>query len=296
MRLSKLLLAGAFLTLAIGQFRPPSFSLPRSVSFAADSRLASTEWNLVSFGMSGRDSPVSEGRSVTLKFGSDGRAGGSGGCNSYSGQYREQGQQLSFSSILSTKRACVEQRANQQEQQYFAALETARSFRLSGERLTIVYGNGRSVLNFVRDSPAPTPDQKYENRSSPVDLLASFYDAVSNRDYERAYSYWETPPGNLQGFKQGYRDTVSVQLIVQPPTRIEGAAGSMYAEVPTLAVASQRNGTRRLYVGCYVVRKSNVRPSDSAVEDVWRIYKASLSQVAVGAGISPKVLSQACAK
>ncbi len=41
-----------------------------------------------------------------------------------------------------------------------------------------------------------------------------------------------------------------VQLIVQPPTRIEGAAGSLYAEVPTVVVARHRDGAERYFAGC----------------------------------------------
>ncbi len=84
-----------------------------------------------------------------------------------------------------------------------------------------------------------------------------------------------------------------MQLIVEPPTRTEGAAGSLYAEVPTLLVTRHRDGSERIFVGCYVTRKSNLRPSDVPKEEVWRIYKTSISPAAAGAAI-PKLLAQAC--
>jgi hypothetical protein len=126
-----------------------------------------------------------------------------------------------------------------------------------------------------------------------VTLLASFYNAVNAREYERAYRYWETPPGNLEEFARGYAETASVQPIVEPPTRIEGAAGSLYAEVPTILVARQRDGSERIFVGCYVTRKSSLRPSDVPKEEVWRLYKASVSPAAADAS-TPKLLAQAC--
>ncbi len=86
--------------------------------------------------------------------------------------------------------------------------------------------------------PPPLQGQpQYEDLKSPVALLASFYNAINTKDYDRAYGYWETPPGSLADFARGYRETLKVQLIVQPPTNIEGAAGSLYAEVPTVIVA-----------------------------------------------------------
>lgn len=262
-------------------------------SSGAESRLASTEWRLASFGAAGAESPVIDGTKITLKFGADGRAGGSGGCNSYGGDYRERGDRLSFGQIISTKRACLEQRANEQEQRYFAALESASRFKLSDGRLTIFLGDGTSSLNFVTDPPPKSAEERFEDQKSPVALLASFYSAVNAKEYERAYRYWETPPGSLEDFARGYAETARVQLIVEPPTRVEGAAGSLYSEVPTVLVAFNRDGGERVFAGCYVTRKSNLSPSDVPKEEVWRIYRASLSPVAAGSAI-PKLLAQAC--
>jgi heat shock protein HslJ len=293
MKFSKLLSAIILLisTCNLLAAQPPARA--RTESSSAESKLANTQWRLTSFGATGAESPVIEGTTITLKFGADGRAGGSGGCNSYGGEYRERGDNLSFSQIISTKRACLEQNANQQEQRYFAAVETASKFKLSGNRLTIFHGNGRSTLNFVNGPSSKSAEQRYENLNSPVALLASFYNAVNAKEYERAYRYWETPPGSLEDFARGYAETASVQLIVEPPTRIEGAAGSLYAEVPTILVTFNRDGSERIFVGCYVTRKSNLHPSDIPKEEVWRIFRASMSPVAAGSTI-PKLLAQVC--
>ena len=63
-------------------------------------------------------------------------------------------------------------------------------------------------------------------------MTGLFIAGANAREYEHAYRYWEAPPGNLQDFARGYAETASVQLIVQPPTRIEGAAGSLYVGSP----------------------------------------------------------------
>jgi heat shock protein HslJ len=293
MEFSKLLLTIVLLIITCSSLTAQTPASARTESSGAENKLANTQWRLTSFGASDTESPVIEGTTITLKFGADGRIGGSGGCNSYGGDYRAQGDTLSFSKIISTKRACLEQSANQQEQRYFSALESASKFKLADNRLMIFYDGGRSALNFISDSSTAPTGQRYENLSSPVALLASFYNAVNAKEYERAYRYWEIPPGNLEDFARGYAETASVQLIVEPPTRIEGAAGSLYAEVPTVLVAHHRNGSERIFVGCYATRKSNLRPSDIPKEEVWRIYKASLSPVAADAAI-PKLLAQAC--
>lgn len=269
----------------------------------ADGRLANTRWLLASFAAEGGQSPVVEGATITLNFGADGRAAGSGGCNSYGGEYSERGDELSFGPIVSTKRACVDERANRQEQQYLAALGAAGRFELSSGRLTIFQSDGRGSLNFTSGPAAeaaggPAAEaqgQRYENLGSPVTLLASFYDAVNSRDYGRAFGYWETPPGNLQDFARGYAETAGVRLIVEPPTRVEGAAGSLYAEVPVVLIARQRDGSERVFAGCYAARKSNLRPTDVPKDETWRIHSAKVSTAAPGAAI-PKLLAQACAK
>ncbi len=251
-----------------------------------DNKLANSEWQLKSFEVSGKESLVVEGTSVTLKFGADGRAGGSSGCNSYGAEYTEQADRLTFNRIVSTKRACLDNRANQQEAAYFSALQSAIRFNLSDDRLTVFYGDPQNVLNFSRE--AKPSDQVNENVNGPVEMLALFYDAVNRKDYERAYRYWETPPTSLEEFSRGYANTANVQVIVQPPIRVEGAAGSLYVEIPTVLVARQRDGSQRVFAGCYVARRSNIQ-----TETPWRIYKASVSAVTNNAAV-PKLLAETC--
>ncbi|MGH7963539.1 MAG: META domain-containing protein, partial [Candidatus Binatia bacterium] len=106
-----------------------------TASSSAESRLANTQWTLKSFGEAGAESPVIDGTAITLKFGADGRAGGSGGCNSYGSDYQVQDHTLAFSPIISTKRACLQEARTQQEQRYFQALESAGQFQLTENHL-----------------------------------------------------------------------------------------------------------------------------------------------------------------
>lgn len=128
----------------------------------------------------------------------------------------------------------------------------------------------------------------YDNTASPVDLLASYYDAVSRKEYERAYAYWQVPPLDYAAFVAGYADTASVQVIVQPPTRIEGASGSLYAAVPIFLIAQHHDGSVLSFAGCVVTRKSNI---DNSAEG-WKIYQAILAQVANGADIAALLASE----
>lgn len=140
---------------------------------------------------------------------------------------------------------------------------------------------------------APSQTQGYEVLTSPVDLIASYYDAINREEYERAYSYWQQPPLDYDSFAGGYADTASVQVIVQPPTRIEGAAGSLYVEVPVFLIAQHHDGSQHSFAGCIVTRKSNV-PAPDVPEENWYLYQARLVEVANNANI-PAQLATGCA-
>jgi len=134
-------------------------------------------------------------------------------------------------------------------------------------------------------SPPPTPvpptapppaalPPLYDNQSDPVSLLASYVNAINRGEYARAWGYWENPPNaSLAEFQAGYADTAFVLLAVHPPTWYDGAAGSAYAQLPTLLLATHTDSSQHNFVGCYVARSSNVEGATPG----WWLYDASVS-------------------
>ena len=100
---------------------------------------------------------MAPGAEVTLEFQEGGQAGGSGGCNSYGGEYKIQDGKLSFSQIIHTEMACVDKALMDQEESYFQALQSAGEFERTSDQLKIQFNNGQEVLNFVRAAPGLTP-------------------------------------------------------------------------------------------------------------------------------------------
>jgi heat shock protein HslJ len=115
-----------------------------------ENRLTNTRWKVVSFSESNVESPVLDGADITLEFRTDGRAGGTGGCNSFGAEYTAQGDRLEFGAVMSTKRACVDEGRMNQEMRFFQALQSARGFELDENTLKISYDEGRGVLTLVR--------------------------------------------------------------------------------------------------------------------------------------------------
>lgn len=127
----------------------------------------------------------------------------------------------------------------------------------------------------------------YASQDSPAVVLASFYNAINRQEYGRAYGYWESPPSPYDKFAQGYADTAHVQLIVQPPTFIDAGAGNLHAAIPTVLVATRRDGSQQTFVGCYTTHKINIQP------DVWHLARATVAPAPANLDL-PSTLAQAC--
>lgn len=81
----------------------------------------------------------------------------------------------------------------------------------------------------------------------------------------------------MEQFARGYINTKSVQIALTPPTVFEGAAGSVYAGIPTLIVATQIDGSTQTFTGCYAAHRSNINNTG------WRIYNAKVEAAASNA-------------
>jgi heat shock protein HslJ len=104
--------------------------------------LAGTQWQLAALD----GAPAVEGSVVTLAFDEDGRAAGTGGCNSFGGPYEVNGSAITFGALASTMMACVDGGISEQEAAFFAALAAADRFAISGGQLTIWYGDDQRLV------------------------------------------------------------------------------------------------------------------------------------------------------
>ena len=120
----------------------------------------------------------------------------------------------------------------------------------------------------VAELPASTGDA--------LRVLQAYYQAIDEANYPRAYSYWENNGQASQQsysvFVHGFAETDKVALKIGQ-ARINGAAGSVYTEVPVVVLGQQRDGSRKSYCGNYRLRRANVPPFDTFG---WRINSASI--------------------
>jgi heat shock protein HslJ len=106
-----------------------------------------TGWRLVELG--GQPVTVAQNASapsLQLNAAED-RASGDTGCNSFFGEYELSGATLRFGTLASTRRACLDEAMNRQEGAYMRALESTRSWRISGDAL-ILAGDAGDLARF----------------------------------------------------------------------------------------------------------------------------------------------------
>jgi len=116
-----------------------------------DASLTGTEWQLHTF-VEGETADAAASSliadsMVTIMFNEDGSVGGHGGCNSYGGQYQVDGESLTISDLVSTLMACEAEGVTEQETMYLNALETAESYSIEGDQLTINYPGGTLIFS-----------------------------------------------------------------------------------------------------------------------------------------------------
>src|SRR5262249_58461255 len=129
-------------------------------TFAAQSQsLAGTSWQAtgINNGKGGVASLVADSR-VTINFASDGKASGSGGCNTYTSTWKAEGNALAFAPAAATRRMCAAPGVMAQEQAFFNALESVPTVGMEGDTLEMRTAQGALALMLARTAKStPQP-------------------------------------------------------------------------------------------------------------------------------------------
>lgn len=108
------------------------------------------QWTLIGLAKGGAITPVIQGSMITATFSSDGRVGGTSGCNLYSAEFESDGKSISIGRTLCTLMYCVDTPRGimKQESTYLQYLNEAASWTIRGEDLVISDKFGRELLVF----------------------------------------------------------------------------------------------------------------------------------------------------
>ena len=105
--------------------------------------LAGTSWTLVELG--GKP-PVASPKPITLQFNTEGRVGGSAGCNQYSATYVEDARKLLVGQAMTTRMACQQPGVMEQEGVFLKTLSSSITFSRDGDRLQVNSADGVSLV------------------------------------------------------------------------------------------------------------------------------------------------------
>jgi hypothetical protein len=120
--------------------------------------------------------------------------------------------------------------------------------------------------------PTPAADK---NVGAAMQVVRNYYAAVSRRDYRAAYALWHGAQSYAH-FRAGYAATKSARVIFLKPGDAEGAAGSVFVELPVRVEALLRTGAKQHFVGSYTLRRVNDVDGSTAAQRRWHIEGAKL--------------------
>jgi heat shock protein HslJ len=75
-------------------------------------------------------------------------AGGNTSCNAFGGDYETNGDEIAFSQMISTMRACIEDKRMDIERDFLDGLRNANRYQVSGDKL-LLYHDQKLLLTFV---------------------------------------------------------------------------------------------------------------------------------------------------
>lgn len=134
-----------------------------------------------------------------------------------------------------------------------------------------------------------------DDRSTASQLIVSLFNAVSRKEYLRAYNYWSNPAttlGSFSSYANGYKDTDTVDLVFGNITGDAGA-GQLYYTVPVILKAKATNGVHADYAACYVVHLAQPANFGAPPIEPMSISQGSATNIALNAD-DATALSTAC--
>jgi heat shock protein HslJ len=102
-------------------------------------------WKLTSYGPAGSPTPAVSDVEAGLTFSKDGTVTGNSGCNSLGGNYKVEGEKITFDQIVSTLMACDDPRMKQEDVVHKVLTDTA-TYMIEGNTLTLTNNNMVLIL------------------------------------------------------------------------------------------------------------------------------------------------------
>lgn len=109
-----------------------------------------SNWTVTSLYADGNEIAVPADHSATLAFLKDSKIAGGTGCNRYFGDFKEDGNKLSFNNMGSTRMMCPDM---QFEDAYLKALANVAAYRIDGGKLELLDNSGEIIAVLSQIEP-----------------------------------------------------------------------------------------------------------------------------------------------
>ncbi|WP_109808533.1 hypothetical protein [Sphingosinithalassobacter portus] len=135
---------------------------------------------------------------------------------------------------------------------------------------------GCALLDEDAEKAGCTPIRSAE---AAQDAIRRYYSAINAQDYATAYATWssngEASGKSYEAFASGFARTRHTAVMFGNPGEVEGAAGSVYIELPVTIDAQLDDGTHQKFTGSYTLRQVN-GPNGPGPSQGWHIASAKL--------------------
>ena len=137
------------------------------------------------------------------------------------------------------------------------------------------------------EAPASTPSSPAENvvavptfdQRSPeaaVAVLKDYFRLMGERKFVEAHKLWTGDALSDGAFADGFSRFRTYRGDIGEPGRVEGAAGSLFVEIPVTVTGTLTGGEDFRQTGSFTLRRVNDVPGATPEQLQWRIYRTEL--------------------
>jgi hypothetical protein len=128
----------------------------------------------------------------------------------------------------------------------------------------------------------PTVDQ--QSPEAAVAVLKDYFRLMAERKFVEAHKLWTGDELSDGAFADRFSRFRTYRGDIGESGRVEGAAGSLYVEIPVTVTGTLNGGEDFRQRGTFTLRRANDVPGATAEQLQWRIYRTDLRPREVDAG------------
>ncbi|MDB5437737.1 MAG: hypothetical protein JWM33_164 [Caulobacteraceae bacterium] len=114
-----------------------------------------------------------------------------------------------------------------------------------------------------------------------ADVVQTYFALVEEKRFGQAWRLWsdggQAAAPSAQDFSARFAGYADYHALIDAPGQIEGAAGSLYVEVPITVYGKRTSGGDFKQTGTVTLRRVNDVPGSTAEQRLWRIAKIDLA-------------------